>query len=664
MGWNPRSAAALPGLLGVGLMLVWAIHDGGYDEETWYWGALAVLALLAGSLCVLGTGRLTARRGALAAVACLTAFVGWSFATILWAQSPGLALLGSDKALLYLLLFTLFAVLPWTVTGAVAALLTFAVGIGATAIVLLVRLATGSHVGVLFVGGRLAAPTGYINSTAALFTMGALLGIVLATRRQLWGPVRGALLAFAAAELDLAITVQSRGWLFTLPIVAMVAIGIMPSRLRVTAAAGLPVIAAALDARRLLRVLEDTNSTSLTRLAEHAGRPGLLLCCIVFLVATLVAWVDSTYPRGIGVWPRRVIGVVLAIVAIGGGLAVLDTVSSGHPGAFITRQWNGFAHPESSYSGSHFANVGSGRYDFWRVALHAFRTHPIDGIGSNNFGDYYLLHGHTGENPNAPHSLEMTLLSETGAVGAALFLAFLLLAARESLGARRRPDELVRFTAAAALLPLLPWIIHGSIDWFWEMPALTAPALAFLGLAVALRTTPAAGEALPGIERPAARPRRLGRPVIVVGVGAVFACAFIVLAFPYLSVREVSVGTDIQNADPAAALSDLHAASWLNPLDPTPGLVAGAVALRNGRTALAVNSFEQSVHREPDAWLSWLGAGLGESALDHRSRARADFIRARAIDRYQPVVTLALRRLDGPHPLTSEQAFNMLTPVN
>ena len=54
--------ALVPGLLGVGLMLVWAIHDGGYDEETWYWGALAALALLAAGVCVFGARRLTARR--------------------------------------------------------------------------------------------------------------------------------------------------------------------------------------------------------------------------------------------------------------------------------------------------------------------------------------------------------------------------------------------------------------------------------------------------------------------------------------------------------------------------------------------------------------------------------------------------------------------------
>ena len=39
-------------------MLVWAVHDGGYDADTWYWGALVLLALL--------TAIVVARRGSAA----------------------------------------------------------------------------------------------------------------------------------------------------------------------------------------------------------------------------------------------------------------------------------------------------------------------------------------------------------------------------------------------------------------------------------------------------------------------------------------------------------------------------------------------------------------------------------------------------------------------
>ena len=53
---RPHVRAGLPGLFAVGLMLLWAVHNGGYDAETWYWGALATLAVLAATLVTLGAG--------------------------------------------------------------------------------------------------------------------------------------------------------------------------------------------------------------------------------------------------------------------------------------------------------------------------------------------------------------------------------------------------------------------------------------------------------------------------------------------------------------------------------------------------------------------------------------------------------------------------------
>src|ERR1039458_4434761 len=120
-------------------MLVWAVHDGGYDADTWYWGALLSLALLA--LVMIWPGRESRyTRLSRAAIACLALYVAWSYLSITWAQSPGDALQGSNRALLYLIVFALLARLPWTPQAAVFALLVFAVGVGAIAIVLLVRL--------------------------------------------------------------------------------------------------------------------------------------------------------------------------------------------------------------------------------------------------------------------------------------------------------------------------------------------------------------------------------------------------------------------------------------------------------------------------------------------------------------------------------------------
>ena len=67
----------------------------------------------------------------------------------------------------------------------------------------------------------------------ALFSLDALLGIALAARPELPGVLRGTLIGVACAGLQLAVIGQSRGWLFTLPLVAVVSIAVLSDRLRV-----------------------------------------------------------------------------------------------------------------------------------------------------------------------------------------------------------------------------------------------------------------------------------------------------------------------------------------------------------------------------------------------------------------------------------------------
>ncbi len=61
MGAN---AAAAPAFAALALMILWAAHDGGYDTDTWYWGALVLLGLLAATVGWLGAGFARLRPGA------------------------------------------------------------------------------------------------------------------------------------------------------------------------------------------------------------------------------------------------------------------------------------------------------------------------------------------------------------------------------------------------------------------------------------------------------------------------------------------------------------------------------------------------------------------------------------------------------------------------
>ena len=311
---------------------MWAWHNGGYDPDTWYWGALVTLAILTAVLVLQPRARSRLPRAASVALVALAAYLAWSYLSMTWAQVPGWALEGSNRTLLYLLLFALFLVLPWTAETALTALVVYAIGIGVIALVTLFRLASARHLGGLVIDGRLAGTTGYFNSTSALFMSEALLGTFLASRRELPGLLRGLLLAFAAASLQLCVMGQSRGWLFTLPAVIIIYAVVVRDRLRVVIAAILPTLAALLPIHKLLHAFEGHTGASLQAAARSAGRISLMLCAGVFVVWTLFAWAEQL--RKVPQPSRRVVrgvGVVVAVVVIALGAAGTLVATHGNP---------------------------------------------------------------------------------------------------------------------------------------------------------------------------------------------------------------------------------------------------------------------------------------------------------------------------------------------
>lgn len=651
------SVAVLPGFVVIALMILWAVHDGGYDDDTWYWGALAVLGMLAATLILLGPRRRPLSRPAIVALAAFAAYVAWSYLSMTWAQVPGWALEGSNRALLYLLVFALFLVLPWTPGSLLVALLVYALGVGVIALVLLLRLASGASIAQLVIGGRLAAPTGYFNATVALFMTDALLATVLAARRDLPGLLRGTLVACASASLQLCVLGQSRGWLFTLPLVLLVSIALVRDRLRVAVVFVLPVVAAVAPVHQLLDVFQgqEVSDSALTHAASSAGRTSFLITAGIFVLATLLAWGEMLAgPRTISYRAKRRLGVIVTSLAVASGLVGVFVVTGGHPVAFVKRQWNGFSHESTAGPGSHFITVGSGRYDFWRVALDAVAAHPLGGLGQDNFADYYMTRRRTDETPRWTHSIEMRLLAHTGIVGFALFAAFLAAGIAAVLRVRRRGTAAAQAVAAAALLPLVVWLIHGSVDWLWEFPALSGPALGFLGAGAAL-ASPAADGAGPNRSGPSAATRGRRLPASLVGVAGFFllvACT-VVLAFPYLSVRAVSQATDIGTGNPATALHELATAADLNPWSPDPSQLAGTIELQSGLFAEAQKRFQETIDRRPGGWFGWFGAGLAASELGERRKAERDFRTAAKINTKETTIQAALDKISSRHPLSA-----------
>ena len=645
------------------LLILWAAHDGGYDEDTWYWGALILLALVAmvvgslfGPLRRLGT----ATKVALGA---FTLYVAWSYVSIAWAAYRGDALSGSNKALLYLLIFTLCALSRWTPRRALWMTTAYTVAVGAVGALILLKMALGQHPASLFTEGRLISPTGYLNANAALFMTAALLGVTLAVRRELPLVLRGVLLAIACEGVQLALLAESRGWLFTLPAVLLVALVVVRDRLRIAVAAIIPVIGALVPLHRLLHVYEVTavahpTARAFDHAAKTAGATSLVCCLVVLIAGTLVLVAEDRFkPREVR---RSVVlagGLVAAVLALAVASAGAVAATHGHPIRFFNEQWHGFTHPSTTNAAqaSHFASTGSEREDAWRVALDAFAAHPISGLGQDNFSDYYTVHGRTGIELAWVHSWELRLLAHTGIVGFLAFIAFLVAAAIAALRRRAPTGSLRGAMAGIALLPLIVWLIHGSVDWFWEMPALSAPALAFLAMAGALTEDGSATAAT------APAPPGRARTAVVAACGVIaFLAAVVVLSFSYLSVREVSIGSDLRGSNPTQALAHLQTAADLNPYDSEPGRLAGTIALQSGSYEEALARFGQATARQPDGWFSWFGAGLAASELGEPAVARHNFEVAKSLNSSQQVIKDALSRVDSPTPMTPQQGLDEL----
>ena len=305
--------------------------------------------------------------------------------------------------------------------------------------------------------------------------------------------VRG--LALGAVPLlgSLAWLGQSRGSLFTLPLALLVFLAVTPDRLRVLAALVPCALALAVALGPTLDIIDLESRRLLPALVDEATRaivvPAALLAGLGALVAAAERRFAPAPPSARRI--RLTATVVVAILAVAGTVVA---VTQADVASEVSERWEEFKSNESTGTGSsRLSSGGTNRYDFWTVAWDAFEREPVRGLGMDNFQQEYALHGNTDEKPRFPHSLELSVLSQTGVVGGLLMLAALTAAVAAAVAtafrARRRlPPGAIAAAgpAAAALGVFVSWLLHTSVDWLYELPALGGIAFAMLGLAAAV----------------------------------------------------------------------------------------------------------------------------------------------------------------------------------
>ena len=174
----------------------------------------------------------------------------------------------------------------------------------------------------------------------------------------------------------------------------------------------------------------------------------------------------------------------LAVFVLVAGVGTL--VAVGNPVTFVQDKYDEFSQLDTAApADTRLGSTGGQRYDIWRIALHEFEDRPISGVGAGSYRFGYYRERSTDRNLSTPHSLPMALISETGAVGALLFVLFLGAIGATFAQRWRATPPIARRWACAAAAAGAVLIGQCFVDWLWEIPGLAGIGVLALGLAIA-----------------------------------------------------------------------------------------------------------------------------------------------------------------------------------
>jgi len=580
-------------VLGVTMVLCasWmGVARGGYFTEVWapatlLFGVLAFLAALAGVL------RVPRSRWSIAAVALFAAYAAWSLASVWWAPNRGDAWAGAGLTLMYVFVFVL--TIGFVGRGAKRRWILTASALGPALVAAFTLSTLTSRSNSLFDAnipsnvGRLSGTIGYYNAEAAFLLVPLWAAVYVAGSRRIHPIVRGAVLAGTILSVAVAIMAQSRGAMLAFALSLPVFFLLSGQRLR-------GLFALAPVALFLLVSFPDLNGVYVA--FSQDGPPPALdsVAGRVWLAAAAaglygLAWglIDARWHPSKTL--ARVVGGV-ALAAIVACLAVstvafVNTVGS--PLAWTEQKWEAFkANDTSGQEQSRYLSAsGSGRYDLWQVAWQDFVSHPVLGVGTHNYeATYYKLRESTAGWVRQPHSLPLEVLAERGIVGGLLF--FGALGACLAAGLRSRLGHLGpegRTQAGAMIACVAYWFVHSSAEWFWQIPAVTIPAVVYLAILAAPWWRPETG---------AMRwPARAGLAAAV--VLTIAAVAPLYASQLYLDGSEAT-------SNPWLAIQQVERAQTFNPVDPRLSQREAELRTQIGDWPRAIDAYERAIRLNPE----------------------------------------------------------------
>jgi hypothetical protein len=366
-------------------------------------------------------------------------------------------------------------------------------------------------------------------------------------------------------------------------------------------------------------------------LARGEARGAVALTALACIALGAVRWLADGALQHAAAWraDRRLAWAALGTAAL---LALVLALAS-DPQA----HWDAFRQPPvapdatgTSLVADHLlSGGGSGRWQFWTAAWHAFAQHPIGGIGAGGYEAWWTQHGTLPAFVRNAHSLLLETLAELGALGGALLLALAAVTLGAALARRRAAATPALLPPAVALAGC--GALGAAIDWMWQVPAVLLPSLVGALIATGLPTRAAP-----------ARRRTWTLPAAATAVVALLLSTIVLVSDAGLRRSHDAA----QAGDLAAAASAAADAAAVEPWAAAPRLQLALVEELDGDVPAALRAADAARIRAPLDWRVWLVVTrLRAKAGDVAGAQRAlDHLRCLGPDSsFPPVEMLASR---------------------
>jgi hypothetical protein len=655
-----------PLVLGLALLLAlaYAMFASGaiaLPEESRLQVGVAAISFAALAALLFGRGlRFAPAPLAAGGIGLLAGFAAWCGLSIAWSIAPDETWIELNRAIAYTLVAGLGLALGSSLPRAAERV---ALGYLALATVVALYALGGKLVPWLEIPGlldldhtdrfsRLRAPLQYWNALGLVCVLALPIAVRAASEPALRTRVRLlGLAAFVPLATTLALT-YSRGGLLVLAAALVLLVVIGPDRLRL----GACIAAGALGAVApiAVAVLRDDLTTDALPVSERVDGGLLLLLALAIGVAVAVVLGRLIVAAGDGprlsrtatIRARR--GALALAVAVPLAVVGALALSERGIGGTISHQLDDFAEPKFDRQNDPARVLGTNsgnRYVWWEEAVGAFSDRPVEGFGAGSFPLVHRLYRDNAIEVRQPHNVPLEFLSETGLIGAGLALGGLaLLAIAGTRTMRGRPPGPQRSFAAALLVGAAAWSLHTLVDWDWDIPGVTLPALVFLGV-LAARPAPDGPAPTDGGGAPTARgeaaaataPPRAGTHGAALVLGGVVAVAVIALAALPAVARDLtdnalSRAAGGTPADLRAAGEQAALAKRLNPYAVDALFAQASIAERGNQGDVAGRLLVEAVERQPDNPATWVRLARFQNLVDDAAGALRSLTTAVSLD--------------------------------